>query len=110
MVLPGLLLWFTLLPSASSSRWCRLCLAACQSWRLLEEFHLLRAFVALFAPGNLDFAFALLSFSPSCVWVLPVEYAVFSGRVRCLVPQWIHVPREALDEFQHFLRCGELES
>ena len=43
MVLPDLLLWFTLLPSASSSRCCRLCLAACQSWRLLEEFPLLRA-------------------------------------------------------------------
>ena len=33
-----------------------------------------------------------------------------SGRVRYLVQQWIHVLREALDEFQHFLRCGELES
>ena len=33
------------------------------------------------------------------VWVLPVEYAVFSGRVRCLVPQWIHVLREAFGEF-----------
>ena len=64
--------------------------------------------VVLFALGNLDFAFAL-SFSPSGVWV---DYVVFdfSGRVRCLVQQWIHVLREALDEFQHFLRCGELES
>ena len=45
------------------------------------------AAVALFALGNLDFAFALVSFSPSGAWVLPVEYVVlyFSGRVRCLV-------------------------
>ena len=50
--------------------------------------------VALFALGNLDFAFALVSFSPS--------------GVRCLVQQW-YILREALDEFQHFLRCGELE-
>ena len=54
-------------------------------------------------------AFALVSFSPSGVCVLPVEY-VSSGRVRCLVQQWIHVLWEVLDEFQHFLRCGELES
>ena len=36
--------------------------------------------VALFALGNLDFAFALVSFSPSGVWVLPVEYVVFGTR------------------------------
>ena len=36
--------------------------------------------VALFALGNLDFAFALISFSPSGVWVLPVEYVVFGTR------------------------------
>ena len=30
--------------------------------------------------------------------------------MRCLVQQWIHVLQEALDEFQYFLRCGELES
>ena len=42
---PGwrVLSWSTLLRSGWSSRWCRLCLgAACQSWRLLEEFPLLR--------------------------------------------------------------------
>ena len=65
--------------------------------------------VALFALGNLDFAFALVSFSPSGVGVLPVEYVVFSGRVRCLVQQWIHFPRDWTN-FTHFLRCGELES
>ena len=45
------------------------------------------------------------------VWVLPVEHVFdFSGRERCLVQQWIHMLREALGEFQYFLRCGELES
>ena len=66
--------------AAAGSDW-----AACQSRRLLEEFPLLRCLlVALFALGNLYFAFALVSFSPSGVWVLPVEYVVldFSGRVR----------------------------
>ena len=44
--------------------------AACQSWRLLEEFSLLRCLlVALFAIGNLDFAFALVYFSPWCMGV-----------------------------------------
>ena len=70
-------------------------------------------FVALFAIGYLDI-FPLPSnlsdlvlvcgcglWSTAC-WIL--------GRVRCLFQQWIHVLREALDEFQHFLRCGELES
>ena len=69
--------------------------------------------VVLFAHGKLDFStFALVSFNPSGVWVLPVEYVVFdfSGRVRCLVQQRTHVPREALGEFLHFLRCGELKS
>ena len=68
--------------------------------------------VALFALGYLDTS-PSPSFLSVCsgVWVLPVEYSVldFSGRVRCLVQQWTHVLREALDEFQHFLRCGELE-
>ena len=46
-----------------------LCLgAAGQLRRLLEEFPVLRRrLVALFALGNLDFAFALVSFSPWCV-------------------------------------------
>ena len=40
-----------------------------------------------------------------CLWSTS-----YSGRVRCLVQQWIHVLWEAVDESQHFLRCGELES
>ena len=95
-------------PVAWSSRWCRLCLAAGQLWRLLEEFPVLRCrLVALFALGNLDFAFTLVSFSPSvfgcCLWSTS-----YSGRVRCLVPQWIFCLREALDEFHIFSTCLEL--
>ena len=95
------------------ARWCRLCVgAACQSWRLMEEFPLPRCrVVALFALGNLDSAFALVSSSPWCMGVAcGVRRIGFSGCVRSLVQQWIHVLQEALDEFQHFVRCGELES
>ena len=66
-------------------------------------------FAALFAPGNLDFAFALVSFSPSvfgcCLWSTS-----YSGRVLCLVQQWIHVLREAFGELHIFSSCGELRS
>ena len=91
-------------PVAWSSCWCRLCLATSPSWRLLEEFPLLRPLAALFAPGNLDFAFALVSFSLSvfgcCLWS-----TLYSGRVLCLVQQWIHVLRERLlANFTYFLR------
>ena len=45
------------------------------------------------------------------VWVMPVVYVLLvSGCVLCSVQQWIHVLQEAFDEFQYFLRCGELES
>ena len=67
--------------------------------------------VALFALGNQDFAFALVYFSPWCMGVAcGVRRIGFSGCVRCLVQQWIHVLQESLDEFQHFLRSFELES
>ena len=59
--------------------------AACQLWKLLGEFPGLRGrLVALFALGNLDFAFALVSFSPcSGEWVLPVEHSVWIFRDAC---------------------------
>ena len=64
-------------------------------------------FAALFAPGNLDIAFALVSFSPSvfgcCLWS-----TLYSGRVLCLVQQWIHVLREAFGELHIFSTCGAL--
>ena len=61
------------------------------SWK--NFFFYVACLAAPFALGNLDFAFALVSFTPSGVWVLAVEYVVFSGRVRCLVQQWIHFLR-----------------
>ena len=42
--------------------------------------------------GKISSSSALPVSSPCCTW------------------KWIHVPREALDEFQYFLRCGEIES
>ena len=84
--------------------------AACQLWRLLEEFPVLRGcLVALFALRNLDIAFALVSFSPSGVWVLPAEYVVLG--TRALLGSTVDTcSTGGLDEFQAFLRCGELES
>ena len=62
---------------------------------------------APFAPGNLDFSFALVSFSPSvfgcCLWSTS-----YSRRVLCLVQQWIHVLREAFGELHIFSTCGAL--
>ena len=43
-------------------------------------------------------------------WVMILSDQAPSGRVRCLVQLWMHVLREALDEFQYFLRCVEVES
>ena len=91
-------------PVAWSSRWCRLCFPS-----VMEAFGRISCstclFVALFALGNLDFAFALVSSSPSvfgcCLWSTS-----YSGRVRCLVPQWIHVLLEALNEFHICSSCG----
>ena len=91
-------------PVAWSSRWCRLCAgAACQSLRLVEEFPVLRCrVVALFALGNLDFAFALVSFSPWCVGVACGVQRMVSGRVRCLVQKWIHVYGRLWTNFSTF--------
>ena len=66
-------------------------------------------FAALFAPGNLDFAFALVSFSPSVFWVLPLEYVVFGTRA-LLGSTVVHILREAFGELHIFSPCGELRS
>ena len=51
---------------------------------VVEEFPLLRCrLVALFALRYLDFAFALVYFSSSGVWVLPVECVVLVFRDAC---------------------------
>ena len=81
----------------------------CQS--VMESFGRISSstclFVALFALGNLDFAFALVSFSPSVFGCCLCSTSYFSGRVRCLVPQWIHVLLEAMDKFHIFSTCGD---
>ena len=67
--------------------------------------------LALVAHGNLDSStFALVSFSPcSGVWVSLVEYSVLDfsrDPASYLVRQWIHVLREALDEFSLFFHVA----
>ena len=75
---------------------------------LWKNFLFYVPFAAPFAPGNLDFAFALVSFISvfgCCLWS-----ASYSGCVLCLVQQWIHVLREAFGELHIFSPCGELRS
>ena len=89
---PGwrVLSWSTLLRSGWSSRWCRLPGAACQSWRLLEEFPLLRCLphraVCTWKSGLCPRPRIFQSF-----WCMGVACGVlcigFSGRVRFLVQQ-----------------------
>ena len=90
--------------------------AACQPWRLSEEFPLPRAcLAALFALGKTDTPTLPLYLSAySGVWVLPVEYSVldFSGHPACtsLGSTVDTCSSRALEEFTYFLRCRELES
>ena len=113
MVLPGA--FFSCLPSyavALSSRWCRLCTgAACQSWRLMEEFPVLCGWlVAQFALGNLDFAFAFVSFSPSvfgcCLW----STSYFRDAYAAWFNSGYIIYGRLWTNFKYFLRCGELRS
>ena len=102
MVLPVLLLWFTILPSGLEQLLVQTVLGY-QS--VMEAFG--RISSSTFAPGTLDFAFALVSFSPSvfgcCLWS-----TLYSGHVLCLVQQWVHVLREAFGELHIFSTCGAL--
>ena len=94
-------------------RGCRL--SAVEADRKTSLFHV-ACFIARFALGNLDTSlFALVSSSPcSCMGVAcgAQRIGLFREILRALllVRQWIHALREALYEFTHFLRCGELES
>ena len=92
--------WSTLLRSGWSSRWCRLCAgAACQPWRLLEEFPLRRAcLAALFALEIWTLLlcpriFQLILAFGCCLW--STAYWIFREILRAphLVRQWIHVIR-----------------
>ena len=93
------------------SRWCRLCTgAACQSWKLLEGISCSTCCVSrcshleIWTLPSPSYLSVLLVYG-CCLWSTS-----YSGCVRCLVQQWKHVLRQALGEFQHFLRCAELES
>ena len=97
-------------PVAWSSCWCRLCLATSPSWRRLEEFPLLRALRRAIRTWKSGLCLRPRFFQSFGVWVLPLEYVVFSGRVLCLVQQWIHVLREAFGELHMLSPCGELRS
>ena len=94
-------------PVAWSSCWCRLCLATSPSWRLLEEFPLLRALRRAIRTWKSGLCLRPRIFSPSvfgcCLWS-----TLYSGHVFCLVQQWIHVQREAFGELHIFSTCGAL--
>ena len=64
------------------------------------SFYVLLA--ALFAHGNLDIAFTLV-FQSSVFGCCPWS-TLYSGRVLCLVQQWIHVYERLLANFTYFLR------
>ena len=69
MVLPGLLLWFTLLPSGLEQLLVQTAWLHVRPGGFWKDFLFYVPFAALFATGNLDFAFALVSFNPSCLGV-----------------------------------------
>ena len=68
-------------PVAWSSCWCRLRLATSPSWRLLEEFPLLRALRRAVRTWKSGLCLRPRFFQSFGVWVLPLEYVVFGTRV-----------------------------
>ena len=108
MVLPGLLLWFTLLPSGLEQLLVLTVLWPPVShggfWKNFLFYVPLRRAVRTWKSGLCLCPRIFQSFG---VWVLPVEYVVFSGRVCCLVQQWFYNLREALEEFHIFSTCGD---
>ena len=102
--------------AATLSRWYRLCAgAACESWRLLENFPLLRCLlcrvVRTWKSGHFSFALVcqLVVACGCCLWSTAYWISREILRAPHLVQQCIHVLREALEEITYFLRCGELE-
>ena len=67
-------------PVVWSSCWCRLCLATSPSWRLLEEFPLLRALRRAIRTWKSGLCLRPRIFQSFGVWVLPLEYVVFGTR------------------------------
>ena len=66
--------------AAPLSRRCRLCLATSPSWRLLEEFPLLRALRRAIRTWKCGLRLRARIFQSFGVWVLPLEYVVFGTR------------------------------
>ena len=67
-------------PVAWSSCWCRLCLATRPSWRLLEEFPLLRALCRAIRTWKSGLYLRPCVFQSFGVWLLLLEYVVFGTR------------------------------
>ena len=100
-------------PVAWSSCWCRLCLATSPSWRLLEEFPLLRAprcAIRTWKSGHCLYPRIFQSFG---VWVLPLEYVCI--RDACFA--WFNsgymfyerlLANFTYGEFHIFSTCGAL--
>ena len=88
-------------PVAWSSCWCRLCLAACPSWRLLEEFPLLRGLRRAIRTWKSGHCLRPCIFQSFGVWVLPLEH-VFVTRAwfnsGYMFYEWL------LANFTYFLR------
>ena len=80
LVCSCVLSWSTLVRSGWSSCWCRLCLATSPSWRLLEEFPLLRAPRRAIHTWKSGLCLRPRIFQSFGVWVLPVEHVVFGTR------------------------------
>ena len=67
-------------PVAWSNCWCKLCLATRPSWRLLEEFPLLRALCCAIRTWISGHCLRPCIFQSFGVWVLPLEHVVFGTR------------------------------
>ena len=89
-------------PVAWSSCWCRLCLATRPSWRLLEEFPLLRALCRAIRTWKSGLRLRPRIFQSFGVWVLPLEHVVFGTRAwfnsGYMFYEWL------LANFTYFLR------
>ena len=101
---------------AWSSRWCRLCTgAACQSWRLMEEFPLLRCLprrgVRSLKSGHFYFCLRIFQSLFWCMGVACGVQRIGCFGTRALLGSTVDTcSSKALEEFTYFLRCSELES
>ena len=91
-------------PVAWSSCWCRLCLATSASWRLLEEFPLLRAPRRAIHTWKSGLCLRPRMFQYFGVWVLPLEYVVFGTRALLDSTMDTCSTERLLANFTYFLR------